>query len=486
MNTASIKMLPFVGALCLLLIVQVSWPCAQTEGQSDLAVVRGTVHDSENHALAGAAVYLESAGAARSLSTITDSQGRFQFEPVPPGNYTVRTTLTGYRETKDGPFLLRAQEKKSVVLLLTKAQAAAAFTKDAASAFEFSDEPQFTVSGVTDTTALGGHGSNRVQRNAEALSKDAASLVRGGSDQPGKAPHTAEDSVPPTEASLRASLAKQETADARFELAEIEEREGHPLEAVRDYERAAQMQPTEPHLFAWGAELLLHRAFAPAVDVFSKGRGLYPQSVRMELGLGAAMYAQGSKEEAWKFLLEASDLDPADPVPYLFLGRLQATETDLPPALTDRMKRFVNRHPENATAHCLYAAALAKQGRQQENFHAIESQLRTAIQLDPRLGSAYLQLGILLSGNKDYPAAIAALQKAIETTPLPDEAHYYLAAVYRRTGEMEKAKKETELFKEVSAQKDKDAERDRREIQQFVYTLRNHSTPSQTPSSNPR
>lgn len=83
----------------------------------------------------------------------------------------------------------------------------------------------------------------------------------------------------------------------------------------------------EIHLFAWAAELLLHRAFEPASEVFTKGRRLYPQSVRMMLGLGAAKYAQGLKEEAGKIFIEASDLDPADPTPYLFLGRAAGTRT---------------------------------------------------------------------------------------------------------------------------------------------------------------
>src|SRR6185295_14773551 len=41
---------------------------------------------------------------------------------------------------------------------------------------EFFDEPQFTVAGVTDTTNLGGHGSNTVARTKDALAKDVALL----------------------------------------------------------------------------------------------------------------------------------------------------------------------------------------------------------------------------------------------------------------------------------------------------------------------
>ena len=42
----------------------------------------------------------------------------------------------------------------------------------------FFDEPRFTVAGVTDTTNLGGHGSDTVVRNREALAQATASLSR--------------------------------------------------------------------------------------------------------------------------------------------------------------------------------------------------------------------------------------------------------------------------------------------------------------------
>jgi hypothetical protein len=61
---------------------------------------------------------------------------------------------------------------------------------------------------------------------------------------------------------------------------------------------------------------------------------------------------------------------------------------------------------------------------------------------------------------------------------LPDEAHYRLAQVYRSVGNTEQAREETKLFKQVTEEKNRDAERERHEIQQFVYTLRGSSKPS--------
>ncbi len=432
------------------------------------------MHDSKDRPIAGVAVSLENAEHGYTAVCTTDAQGRFRFEAA-IGTYTVRAKREGYKEGREGPFVLRARETKSITLLLANA---ASVAKDASSAIEFSDEPVFTVAGVTDTTALGGHGSGQILPSTNALAKDTASLAREGTSSLSAAPHDPEHDGPSIELSIRAALAREDTADLHAQLAEIEESEGRPLEAVKDYQRAAELQPTEPHFFAWGAELLLHHAPEPAIEVFTKGRRLYPQSTRMLLGLGAARFAEGSKEQAEQLIMEACDLNPPDVTPYLFLGRLQVTEKIEPAGWTDRLKRFVSIHPESAIAHYLYAVALTKQDRNQENLDAAVSELKTAIGLDPHLGNGYLQLGILLFEREDFPGAISALQKAIENTALPDEAHYHLAQVYRRVGEAEKASKEIESFKKISAEKKEEAERERHEIPQFVYTLRSSSSSS--------
>jgi tetratricopeptide (TPR) repeat protein len=483
MSTASATSLRIISLLSVLLTVLTPWLPGQTATQESFPAVEGRVWDSQKRPIAAVAVSLENAEPGHTIVFSTDTQGHFRFEPAPVGTYTLRAKREGYQEGREGPFVLHAGETKSIDLVLAAAPPVEA-ARDASATIEFSAEPAFTVAGVTDTTALGGHGSNRVLPSSNALAKEAASLAREGIRQPDGAPHDSEHGGPTSEATLRAALAHEDTADLHAQLAEIEESEGRPLEAVKDYQRAAEMQPSEPHLFAWGAELLLHHAPEPAIEVFAKGRRLYPQSTRMLLGLGAARFAEGSKEQAEQIFLEACDLNPSDSTPYLFLGRLQAMENIEPPGWTDRMKRFVSIHPESAVAHYLYAVALTKQDRTRENFDAAESELKTALKLDPHLGNAYLELGILRFERENFEGAVDAFQNAIENTSLPDEAHYHLAQVYRRMGEADKAGKEIELFKKISAEKNREAERERHEIPQFVYTLRNSSS-SPTPAPAP-
>jgi tetratricopeptide (TPR) repeat protein len=271
-------------------------------------------------------------------------------------------------------------------------------------------------------------------------------------------------------------------AELHHLLAHVEGKLGNPVEAVREYQLAAELNPSEMNLFDWGSELLKHRANQPAIEVFSKGNRLFPRSARMLLGLGAAWYASGSYEQAVQRFCDASDLDPADATPYLFMGRLQSAETIPVERLVEKLQRFVRLQPENALANYYYALILWKRRKRPEdsgNFAQVESLLQEAVHLDPKLGVGYLQLGILYSEQKDFREAILAYQKAIETSPQMEEAHYRLAQIYKRTGENLKAQQELEVFDQLSKQRADEVERERREIQQFVYKLRDPAAATQ-------
>jgi len=146
------------------------------------------------------------------------------------------------------------------------------------------------------------------------------------------------------------------------------------------------------------------------------------------------------------------------------------------------MERFVRLHPENALANYYCAVSLRKRPGHlddSDNSAQAESLLRKAVQLDPKLAAGYLQLGILYSDRKDFPSAIAAYREAIEADSKPEEAHYRLAQLYRRTGEKEKAKEQIALYEKLSKENTQQVERERSEIQQFVFALRNGAPASQ-------
>jgi tetratricopeptide (TPR) repeat protein len=283
---------------------------------------------------------------------------------------------------------------------------------------------------------------------------------------------------------VRTLLAQQsksgrEPAELHRLLGDVEEKLGNPLEAVREYQRAAEMDPSEPNFFDWGTDLLMHRAVEPAIEVFTKGNRLFPRSVRMLTGLSVAWYARGAYDQAAQYLCAASDLNPDDANPYLFLGKM-GVEAAQSECVVERLHRFSTLQPENALANYYYAVSLSRRDDPGDADHLAQekSLLEKAVRLDPKLGAAYVRLGVLYSQRGDSSKAIAAYQRAIEANPESEEAHYRLAQTYIRNGEKSKAHAELQIYQQLSKKTSEEVQRERREIQQFVYTLRDSPSAS--------
>jgi tetratricopeptide (TPR) repeat protein len=280
---------------------------------------------------------------------------------------------------------------------------------------------------------------------------------------------------------------KQEEAELRHVLGDVDEQLDDPLSAVREYERAAALDSSEQNYFAWGAELLLHYAAAPAIEVFGKGVRLHPESARMLAGLGTALYATGSADEAAEKLCSASDLNPANPTPYLFLGKMQEASTTALPCAEAKLARFAKEEPANASANYYYASALWKRTRGSDNSSSahIEALLQKSVALNRNLDVAYLALGNLYSARGTLPQAVEAYGKAIAANPQNSDAHYGLGLAYKRTGENEKARREFERYKQLDQTEAATVDRHRRELRQFVFVLKDQTNPNQT-SDRPR
>lgn len=287
----------------------------------------------------------------------------------------------------------------------------------------FYDQPSFIVAGVTDGAAQGGHGSDTVLRSSEQLAK--ATALLGNIDR-------------------RANV-----------------------EIARAYQQAAEKDPSEHNLFDWGAELLSHGAAVQAAEIFTRGVRAFPRSTRMLLGLAAAQYWSGSYEKAAENFFAATDVNPSDPQPYLVLARVRTdviTESD---GYRERMARFARLAPNNARANFYYAVCL-----QEHEPGKAEILLKRALELDPTLADAHVQLGIIYTSQKNFESAIAAFQEAIAINPKLEEPHYRLAQAYTRIGEKEKAREQFAIHDRLLKQSAAEVEQERRQAQQFVIELR--------------
>ena len=283
------------------------------------------------------------------------------------------------------------------------------------------------------------------------------------------------------------ALRKRDEADLRRTLGDLDEKLGDPLGAAREYERAVGLDASEQNYFAWAAELLLHRAAAPAAEVFGKGVRLHPDSARMLAGLGAALYTSGSADEAAQCLCQASDLEPANPAPYLFLGKMQESASGSLACAEQKLARFAQNQPGNAFANYYYALALWKRNRGSENSDALrhaQALLEKALAIDPKLDAAYLQLGNLHFARGALLEAVSAYHNAIATNPVGSEAHYRLGLALKRLGEEAKAQSEFEQYKQLDKTETATIEQQRRELRQFLFVLKDQPTAPQ-PSPDP-
>ena len=527
------------GVLALIAILVPAMIQAQSSAGS--ATLQGAVRDAKARPVAGATVYLQVKDGGQTLSAPSDAAGNYRFSGLREGVYMLRVEARGYGKSTFGPCVLGPKEAKQLDLTLQAAGAPEFFDEPQFTVAGVTDGTNLGGHGsnavvrtkeslARDIASLSASGSkqpsgvvppsvadtnesslrataDREPGNFDANHRLGKLLVASGKASqaltylerasqldPGNYENAYllalayADSGQYQRARTKADalLTVQEKPGQKSEaelhhlLGDIEEKSGNPLEAVRQYQKAAELDPSEPYFFDWGAELLLHRAVEPAIEVFSKGNRLFPHSARMLVALGVAWYSNGSYDQAAQRLCEASDLNPDDPKAYLFLGKIQSVETTQSECSTERLARFANLQPENALANYYYAVNVWKRRKgpdDAESLAQVESLLKKSVALDSRLGIGYLQLGVLYSERGDFPRAVVSYQQAIKVNPELEEGHYRLAQAYKRTGERVKAEQELQLYNQISKKKDEAIERERRESRQFVYKLRGPGPP---------
>jgi tetratricopeptide (TPR) repeat protein len=266
---------------------------------------------------------------------------------------------------------------------------------------------------------------------------------------------------------------RKDTAELHNLLGEVEEKEGNFVAAANEFQAAAHMEPSESNIFDWGCELLLHRTLEPAIEVFRQGAERYPDSPRMAIGLGMALYSLGKYDEAVKSLLRAADLNPSDPRGYPFLSGAFDSSPSQAQEVIERFRRFAELQPKNGQAVYYYAMSVWKGKRSQDpnlDLDQIEALLKKSIALDPRLAEAHFQLANLYSDQRKYSAAIPQYLQARELNPDLADVHYRLAQAYVRTGEKDAAQEELQIYQQLGAKHLSDVDKQRAEIRQFVYS----------------
>ncbi|HEX3891413.1 MAG TPA: tetratricopeptide repeat protein [Terracidiphilus sp.] len=271
----------------------------------------------------------------------------------------------------------------------------------------------------------------------------------------------------------QAIVKTHDTGEVHNLLAQIDEKDGKFVDAANEYEMAAHLDPTEDNLFDWGSEMLLHRTYEPAITIFQQGTGQFPKSPRLLIGLGLALYSRGRYDEAVQALLKAADLNPGDPRCYLFLSKAYDSSPQHADAVIQAFRRYAGLQPNDAHAQYYLAISLWKGNRAEgstQDLQAVESLLQKSIALDGTIPESHVQLGDLYSGEHAYDKAIPEYVRALALNPNLSDAHYRLGTDYVHIGKKEEAQQEFAIYQKLRAEHLAEADKERAEVQQFVYS----------------
>ena len=258
-------------------------------------------------------------------------------------------------------------------------------------------------------------------------------------------------------------------------LASLEEESGHYVDAVQNYQRAVELEPTnEQYYFDLGLEYLSHFTFGPALDVYRVGTQKFPNSSRQYLGLAFSHYAVREYPDAADAFTKALEIDPDSPA---VLKAWNTVPSFLAPndweALLPRLSRLQAANPQNADLAFCYGAALFRAEFAKGPKAALErsqSLLERSVKLRPDFPAAHLELGSLYAAQKQDQKAVDEYLEVIRQDPKSEIAHYRLGQLYRGMNKMDLATQELTRYQELSRIHEEELKRNRSAIQQFVLS----------------
>jgi len=285
--------------------------------------------------------------------------------------------------------------------------------------------------------------------------------------------------LPEARQAAQITLKTHDTGELHNLLGQIDEKDGKFVAAANDFETAAHLDPTEDNLFDWGSEMLLHRTYEPAIAIFQQATTLFPRSPRLHIGLGLALYSRGKYDEAVQALLTAADLNPSDPRCYVFLSKAYDSSPKQADDVIQRFQRYAELRPNDARAQYYYAMSLWKGKRAGDanvDLPTVQSLLQKSISLDDTLPEAHVQLGDLYAGQHQYDKSIPEYVRALELNPNLSDAHYRLGTDYVHVGQKDQAQREFAVYQKLRAEHLAEIDKERAEVQQFVYSEKSDSS----------
>jgi tetratricopeptide (TPR) repeat protein len=214
-------------------------------------------------------------------------------------------------------------------------------------------------------------------------------------------------------------------------------------EAIANLTAALSKRPNDPDILFYvgrASGLLSKQSF----DELLAG---YPDSARAHLALGEAYSAGRQVPEAEKEYREALRLQPDTPGVRLALGDLYATASQWDKAV-EVLRTETEMRPGDGEAAYRFGNALLELGK----IHEARRELERADHIKPDMPETLYALGKAASLDGDAVLAAKSWMRllAIEKNgPLAAQAHYGLAALFRKQGKTAEAEREMREFQNL-------------------------------------
>ncbi|HEV2133504.1 MAG TPA: tetratricopeptide repeat protein [Terracidiphilus sp.] len=258
------------------------------------------------------------------------------------------------------------------------------------------------------------------------------------------------------------------SARAQSLLGELNERKGSFQSAAESYARAAELDPSEQNAWQLGFEYLRHWTFNAAAAEFQVASGKFPESERLRLGLGVALYGEAQYVRAIPVFANLLNDEPGDALYAELLG--MSCDAPLPARVPQcaTLVEYAGAHPADAKAATYAASWLLKYEDTAEHLVLARNLIEHVLAANPNLPEAQFQMGRILQYGKDWAGSIPFLERAVKLKPDYAEAHYHLALAYWRTGRKRDGDAQMELQKKFARQEQEDLDQHLRQITTFT------------------
>ena len=197
-----------------------------------------------------------------------------------------------------------------------------------------------------------------------------------------------------------------------------------------------------PYRLLLGQSCMWSKQYQCVLDTYHQILELNAESAEADMLAGEALDQMQNHQGAMDEFRAAVKADPKAPNAHFAIGYLLWTQDQFEEAAEEFQAELANV-PESPQALAYLADADIHLGRQDEALPLAEK----AVQIDPGIAKAHVDLGILYADRDRQPDAVKEFKAAIKLSPNDQDPHWRLARLYQAMGRQEEAKAEFEKTK---------------------------------------